>query len=166
VVVRHQNMKLLWPLVHISEMKNSSHEKNLINPSHVLNCHLLSFRLVRTKMVGREIRPANLSILLVEDHAGDLTFVRPAVRAAAHELQPFSIQRSVGWFEMQFADTEGAEPQGTFLLPDLRHRHHEQRRFFESVDLPQKFNVAVPRVILATSSERFLDWTGVDRAQR
>lgn len=124
-------------------------------------------------MIGREIRPgsfdlsalANLSILLVEDYPGDLTFLRPAVRAHAGELQPFSIQGSVGWLEMQFADAEGAEPQGTFLLLDLRHRHHEQRRFFESVDLPHKFNVAVPRVILATSSEPFLAWAGVDRAQ-
>jgi hypothetical protein len=155
-------------------MKNSSHEKKPYQPGSCTQLLLTEFaRLVRTKIVGREIRPgsfdlsalSNVSVLLVEDYAGDLTFVRPAARAYARELQPFSIQRSVGWFEMQFADAEGVEPQGTFLLLDLRYRHHEQRRFFESVDLPQKFNVAVPRVILATSSEPLLDWAGVDRAQ-
>lgn len=160
--------------VHTSEMKNSSQEKKPYQPGSCTQLPLTEFaRLVRTKMVGREIRPgrfdlsalANLSILLVEDYAGDLTFVRPAVRAAPRELQSFPIQRKVGWFEMQLADAEGAEPQAAFLLLDLRHRHQEQRRFFESVDLPQKFNVAVPRVILATSSEPSLDWAGVDRAQ-
>ena len=155
-------------------MKNNSHEKKPYQPASCTQLPITEFaRLIRTKMVGREIRHggfdlsalANLSTLLVENYAGALTFVRPAVRASAGELQPFSSQRSVGWLVMEFADAEGAEPQGAFLLLDLRHRHHEQRRFFESVDLPRNFNIAVPRVIVATSSEPFLDWAGVDRAQ-
>ena len=63
---------------------------------------------------------------------------------------------------MQFADTERAEPQGSFLLLDLRNRHRAERGFLESIGHSQDLNETAPRVILAASSEQFLDWKEFD----
>jgi hypothetical protein len=128
---------------------------------------------VRSKMLVHEFqfrgdRPsvlAGVSLLLVEDYGGDLKFIRPAVRAPARELEPFAIGRGVRWSEMQFADAERAEPDGTFLLLDLRHHHRGERAFLESIGHNQHPNETVPRVILANSSEDFLGWKGVDPKQ-
>ena len=66
---------------------------------------------------------------------------------------------------MQFASAEGTEPQGTFLLLDLRYRRREHRRFLELVGNCQDLDKPVARVVLATSSEPFLNWGGIDRKQ-
>ena len=126
--------------------------------------------LVRRKTLGNEIQAggagpsaaAEVSLLVVYGYAGDLTFIRPSVRAPARELQPFATKRGVGWLEMQFVDAEGVEPQGNFLLLDLRNRHHAERGVLESIGHTRDLNGTVPRVILAVPSEQFLDWKGVD----
>lgn len=153
--------------------RSSSHEKTTYRPASYTQRSITEFaRLLRTKMAGREIRtgsfdlsPAKLATLLVADYAGDLTFAQPVVPTPIRQLQAFPIQRSLEWIDMQFVDAGGTEPLGTFLMLDLRHRHNQQRIFLESVALSQEFNVALPRVILATSSEPFPDWVGVERAQ-
>jgi len=129
--------------------------------------------LVRRSTVGRSIQlgsigpsaMAEVQILIVEDYGGDLDFIRPVVRPPARESEPFSVMGDVGWFEVQFAEAEGAAPQGTLLLLDLRYRHRGQRTFLEPIGHDRDRDEAVPRVILANSSEPSLDWVGVDRKQ-
>lgn len=129
--------------------------------------------LVRRKTLGHEIQAggagptaaAEIPLLLVHGYVGSLDFIRPSVRAPARELQPFATKRGVGWLEMQFADAEGVDPQGNFLLLDLRNRNRAERGFLESIGHPQDLIESLPRVILAASSEQFLDWKGVDPKQ-
>lgn len=155
-------------------MKNNSHGNKPYQPASCKKLSISEFaKLVRKKTADREIqqesleRPAQaeVPILLVEDYAGDLNFIRSAFTAPAREPHLFSNQRGIGWFEMRFEDAQEAEPLGTFLVLDLRYCHREHRRFFDPIGHPQGFNEAVPRVILASSSEPLLDWTGVDREQ-
>lgn len=157
-----------------SEMKNSSHGKK---PYESPTCTRMSISeiatFVRNKTLANEIQPggntrsaqARFSLLVVEGYGGDLNFLRPAVRAPARELEPFAIGRSKRWSEVQFADAERAELQGTFLLLDLRHRHRGEGGFIEPIGQTQPLNEAVPRVILANSSEDFLGWKGVNPGQ-
>ena len=153
--------------------RSSSHEKKPYRQASYTQIPIAEFvRLLLTKMAGREIRtgsfdlsPAKLATFLVVDYAGDLTFAQPVVRTPIRQLQPFPIQRSLGWTEMQFVDAGGSEPLGPFLMLDLRHHQNQQRIFVESVALSQKFDAAFPRVILATSSEPLPNWVGVERAQ-
>jgi hypothetical protein len=155
-------------------MQNSSHGKKPYQRPKCTQMSISEFALlVHRKTVGREIQlgsigpsaMAEVPILIVEDYGGDLEFIRPAVRPPASESEPFSVMRDVGWLEMQFADVEGAAPQGTFLLLDLRYCHREQRRFLESIGHDRNLNEAVARVILARSSDTSLDWKGFDRKQ-
>jgi len=171
---------LTWSSEHEKEefrtyaMNNSSHRKKHYQPPSCIELSIAEFAgLVRRKTSGRESRPgsrspsalAEVSLLLVEDYVGDLSFIQPAGRASAREEEPFSTERGLGWFEMQFVDAERAKAPDTFLLLDLRYCHHEERGFFESIGHPLDLNEVVPRVILANSSEPFLGWTGVDRTQ-
>ena len=103
--------------------------------------------------------------LIVEDYGGDLDFIRRANRTRSRELGPSSAKRHVGWLEMEFASVEAAEPQGTFLLLDLRYRHRDHRGILELVGNCQNLDKPIPRVVLATSSEPFLNWKGIDRQQ-
>lgn len=129
--------------------------------------------LIRRQTLGHEVQPggagpsvaAEVSLLLVYGYAGDLTFIRPSIRAPARELQPFAAKRCVGWTEMRFVDAERAKPQGNFLLLDLRDRHRAESAFHELIGHNQGLNGTVPRVILAASSEQFLDWKGIDPKQ-
>lgn len=155
-------------------MKNSSHGNKPYQPASCKKLSISEFaKLVRKKTADREIqqeslgRPAQpeVPILLVEDYADDLNFIRSAVTVPPGGPHLFSNQRGIGWFEMRFEDAQEAELQGTFLVLDLRYRHRERRSFFASIGHPQGFNDALPRVIFASSSEPFLDWTGVDREQ-
>lgn len=160
--------------VFTSEMQNSSHGKK---PYERPTCTRMSSSeiatFVRNEAIAHEIQPggnrrsalAEVSLLLVEDYGGDLNFLRPAVRAPARELEPFAIGRSMRWLEVQFADAERAEMEGTFLLLDLRHRHRGEGGFIEPIGQNQPLNEAVPRVILTTSSEDFLGWKGVNPKQ-
>jgi hypothetical protein len=160
--------------VHNSAMGNMRHGKK---PYQRPKCIRMSTAevalLVRRKTLGHEIQAggagpsagAEVPLLLVEGYPGDLTFIRPSVRAPARELQPFANKRGVGWIEMRFADTERAEPQGSFLLLDLRNRRRAERGFLELIGHSQDLNETAPRVILAASSEQFLDWKGFDPKQ-
>lgn len=128
---------------------------------------------VRRKTQAHEIQQggagpfvvAEAPVLLVEHYGGDLNFIRPAVRAPARELEPFSIGRGVRWSEMQFTDAERAEPRGSFLLLDLRNRRPGERKFLESIGHDRHLNKPLPRVILAASLEDILGWKGVNAEQ-
>jgi hypothetical protein len=160
--------------VHNAAMGNTGHGKK---PYQRPKCIQMSTTevalLVRRKTLGHEIQAggagpsaaAEVPLLLVEGYPGDLNFIRPSVRAPARELQPFANKRGLGWIEMQFADAERAEPQGSFLLLDLRNRHRGERGFLELIGHSQAPNETAPRVILAASSEQYLDWKGFDPKQ-
>lgn len=142
-------------------MQNSSQGKKGYQPPSCAQMPISEFSLlVRRKTVATEV-----PTLIVEDYGGDLNFIQPVSRTRSRELGPSSIQRDVGWLEMQFASGEGSEPQGTFLLLDLRYRRREHRRFLELIGNCQDLDKPIPRVILATSAEPFLNWEGIDRKQ-
>ena len=142
-------------------MQNSSQGKKGYQPPSCTQMPISEFALlVRRKTVANEV-----PTLIIEDYGGDLDFIQPVSRNRSRELGPSSIQRDVGWLEMQFTSVEGAEPQGAFLLLDLRYRRRQHRRSLELIGNCQNLDKPIPRVILATSSEPFLDWGGIDRKQ-
>jgi hypothetical protein len=154
----------------VSGLKSSSFPKK---PYHRPTCTQKSITevgtLVRKKTshfesrlgAGQNSPRVQVPILLVEGFRDGLRFIGQTTRTPAHQLEPFSILKSEGWIEMQFADPLNAAMPEAFLVLDLRHRRYRERGLLESLGGVPDLGVAF-WVILVSSMEQFHGWSGIE----